>query len=76
MELIARRVIEKREGKADDETVKKYLDESGEYYALMVEDICKELHFTSLRYNFLNDMIKAIGLQKSEVCTYCWNGVE
>jgi amidophosphoribosyltransferase len=42
----------------------------------MVEEIRKELHFTSLRFNRLDDMIEATGLPKDKLCTYCWDGRE
>lgn len=77
MELITRRMIEKIEGKtADDETIKKYVDPDSEEYANMIEEIRKELHFTSLRYHRLDDMLKAVGIEPEKLCTYCWDGKE
>ena len=77
MELITRRVIKKLEGKdPDSETLKEYADPESQKYAEMVEEICRQLHFTSLRYHRLDDMLAAIGLPEDQVCTYCWNGKE
>lgn len=77
MELITRRMVEKLEGKpADDETIKKYVDPDSEEYANMIEEIRKELHFTSLRYHRLDDMIEAVGIEPEKLCTYCWDGKE
>ena len=77
MELITRRVIAKLEGKAPDrETLKQYVDPEGEKYQQMLEMIREELHFTSLRYHRIDDMIEAIGLPAEDVCTYCWSGNE
>ena len=42
----------------------------------MLDAICKQLNFTSLRYNRLDDMIAAVGLPKDKLCTYCWDGRE
>ena len=42
----------------------------------MVEEICKELKFTSLEYQRLDDMIAATGVSPCKLCTYCWNGKE
>ena len=42
----------------------------------MVEKICEKLHFTSLRYHRLDDMIEAVGIDADQLCTYCWNGKE
>ena len=38
--------------------------------------ICQQLHFTSLEYQSLDELIKAIGREPCKVCTYCWNGKE
>ena len=42
----------------------------------MVDKICEELHFTSLRYHRLDDMIESVGIDADKLCTYCWNGKE
>ena len=42
----------------------------------MLEEIRKELNFSSLHYHRLDDMIEAIGIQPCKLCTYCWNGRE
>ena len=60
----------------DDATLKEYTDPDSEKYQRMVDKICKELNFTSLRYHRLDDMIKAVGIGPEKLCTYCWNGEE
>ena len=45
-------------------------------YAAMVEEIRKELKFTSLKYTRLDDLISSTGLPASKLCTYCWTGKE
>jgi len=76
MELIARRTIHELEG---DEGIK-YLDEysnpTTERGKKMREAICKKFNFTSLEFQTLEGMIKAIGMDPSKLCTYCWNGKE
>ena len=42
----------------------------------MVEEIRKELKFTSLQYIRLDDMLESVGIDKDKLCTYCWNGKE
>lgn len=75
MELITRRTITRLEGREPDEALLKiYSDPESEEYNNMVEEIRKELHFTSLRYHRLDDMIEATGLPEENICTYCWNG--
>lgn len=77
MELIARRVITKLEGcLPTPEMLEEYSTPGTEKYLKMEEEISKELHFTSLRFNRLDDMIKATGLPEECLCTYCWNGKE
>ncbi|MGN0804047.1 MAG: amidophosphoribosyltransferase [Candidatus Coproplasma sp.] len=77
MELIARRVMCKLEGcTPSQEVIDEYTTPGSERYLKMEEEICKELHFTSLRFNRLDDMIKATGLPEEKLCTYCWNGKE
>ena len=77
MELITRRVIERLEnGNVTDEILQEYTDPDSEKYANMVEEIRKELNFTSLRYNRLDDMLDAVGIDKDKLCTYCWDGKE
>ena len=77
MELIARRVITRLEGSIPTaEMLEEYSTPGTEKYLKMEEEISKELHFTSLRFNRLDDMIKATGLPEENLCTYCWNGKE
>ena len=74
MELIARRKIAELEGSEAEEKVLPYTDPDSPQYAAMVEGICKELQFTSLKYHRLDDMIQSTGLPECKLCTYCWNG--
>lgn len=77
MDLITRRVIERLEnGNVTEETLQEYADPDSQKYENMVEEICKELHFTSLRFNRLDDMLDSVGIEKCKLCTYCWNGQE
>lgn len=77
MDLIARRVIERLEnGNVTDEVLQEYADPESEKYGRMVDEICKELNFTTLRFNRLDDMLDATGVDHCKLCTYCWNGKE
>ena len=77
MDLITRRVIKKLEGvEPTDEIIKEYVDPDGEKNAAMIEEIRKELHFTTLRYHRLDDMIASVGIDSDKLCTYCWDGKE
>ncbi|MCI5499874.1 MAG: amidophosphoribosyltransferase [Clostridiales bacterium] len=76
MELIARRTIYELEGEAGDQHLDEYSDPNTERGKKLRETICEKLHFTSLEYQSLDELIKAIGLEPCKVCTYCWNGKE
>ena len=77
MELITRRVIRELEGdNVDEKTLKEYTNPDSEKYKKMVDMICERLHFTSLRYHRLDDMIESVGIGADKLCTYCWNGEE
>jgi amidophosphoribosyltransferase len=77
MELIARRVVCKLEGgNPSAEVLAQYADPDSPKYKQMVDSICKELHFTTLRFHRLDDMIASTELPEDKLCTYCWNGKE
>ena len=78
MDLITRRVIARLEGteNVSQEVLDDYADPDSKRYATMVEEIRKELNFTSLAFNRLDDMLDAVGIDHCKLCTYCWNGKE
>ena len=76
MDLITRRIIQRREGEVTEELLQDYANPDSENYKAMVEEICKELNFTSLKFHRLDDMVEAIGISPCKLCTYCWSGKE
>ncbi len=76
MDLIARRVLREMEQEDRKIDLKLYVDPDTPEYAEMVGRIEKQLNFTSLRYHRLDDMIESVGIDKSRLCTYCWDGRE
>ena len=75
LELIGRRVIAAKEGEnVSREVLNEYTDPNSERYEGMLEEIRKQLNFTTLRYHRLDDLIQSIGLDPDKVCTYCWSG--
>jgi amidophosphoribosyltransferase len=72
-ELVARRAIKAIEGK-DIEDVSDYLNPTSDKYKKMVEWITKDIGASSIKYQLLDDMVKAIGLPKEKLCLYCWIG--
>lgn len=77
MELIARRVIAKEEGgEVERSILTDYANPDSDRYHKMLQEINKQMGFTSLRYNRLDDMLEAVGIDKENLCTYCWDGRE
>jgi amidophosphoribosyltransferase len=77
MELIARRVIVAEEGKnVSRDILMDYCNPETDRYHKMLDGICKQMGFSSLSYNRLDDMLKACRIDPSKLCTYCWNGIE
>lgn len=76
LDLITRRIIREWEGDNDVNVLGEYADPNSDRYAAMMEEIRKRQNFTSLRYHRLDDLIKSIGIDACQVCTYCFNGVE
>ena len=77
LDLITRRIIKEREGdNVSEEVLADYANPDSKNYKEMVEEICKQLKFTSLRFHRLDDMIESVGISPCKLCTYCWNGKE
>ena len=73
MELITRRIIQDLEGD-ENKNLKAYATTGSPEYKRMVEEIRKRLGLTSLRFNTIETLVKAIGLPKEQVCTHCFDG--
>jgi len=69
-------VIARLEGDFSEDKLAVYADPDTPEHARMVEEIRKELKFTSLKYQRLDDLLEATGLPACKLCTYCWNGKE
>lgn len=75
LDLAARTAIKELEDE-DAKDLDEYSKTGSEKYKAMVEQIRKRLRLTSLKYQRLEDLVKAIGLPKEKICTYCWDGAE
>ena len=60
----------------DLENPVEYTNPESDNYKAMVNVIREKLHLTTLKYQRLENLVKAIGLPKEKLCTYCWDGVE
>ena len=76
MDLITRRVLKEIEEECKKIDLKDYVNPETPEYEDMVERIRQKLNFTSLRFHRLDDMIEAVGIDRSKLCTYCWDGQE
>jgi amidophosphoribosyltransferase len=72
-DLAGRQVIYELEG---DETahLQGYASADSQKNIEMIERIRKRLGLTSLAYQKLPDLVKAIGMPKKDLCTHCWDG--
>jgi len=73
LELITRRIIQDLEGDKD-KNLELYSKTGSEQYEKMVDEIRKRLSLTSLRFNSVETLVKAIGLPKDKICTHCFDG--
>ena len=76
MELIARRVIMELEGEEGFKHIDEYSDGTTERGKNLRKTICEKFNFASLEFQSLEGIVKAIGLEPCQLCTYCWNGKE
>lgn len=76
MELIARRTVQALEGDEGQKHLEEYADANTERGQCLLHSICDKLGFSSLGYQSLDGLLDAIGIDRSKVCTYCWNGKE
>ena len=53
-----------------------YSDGSTERGKNLRKSIADKFHFSSLEFQSLEGVVKAIGLDPCKLCTYCWTGKE
>ncbi len=76
MELIARRTIMELEGEEGFKYMDEYSDSSTERGKNLRMAICEKFNFATLEFQSLEGIVEAIGIDKSKLCTYCWDGKE
>ena len=76
MELLARRTVQELEGDEGQKHLDEYANADTERGQCMLRSICEKFGFSSLGYQSLDGLLEAIGLDRDQVCTYCWNGKE
>ncbi len=73
LDLVGRKAIRELED-SDDKFLDEYATSSSEKNRAMVDRIRQRLKLTSLKYQKLENLVKAIGLPKDKLCTHCWDG--
>ncbi len=76
MELIARRVIMELEGEEGFKYLEEYSNGDTERGKKLRKTICDNFKFSSLEFQSLEGVIRAIGIEPCKLCTYCWSGKE
>lgn len=76
LDLITRSTIMELEGDEGFRYIDEYSDSSTERGKKLRQAICDKFNFASLEFQSLEGLIEAIGLDESDLCTYCWNGKE
>lgn len=76
MELIARRVIDELEGEEGLKYIDEYSDGATERGKKLRKIISERFNFASLEFQSLEGIVRAIGIDKCKLCTYCWSGKE
>lgn len=77
LDLLTRRMIAEFEGEeaaCDPERIKAYSTTGSAEYERMVGTIRDRFHLKSLKYTKIEDLVKAIGLEKRNLCTHCFDG--
>ena len=79
LELITRRVIAdlekaKEGGNGKPANLEAYSRAGSPEYEAMVAEIAARLGLDSLKFSTMESIVKAIGLDKSRICTHCFDG--
>jgi len=56
-----------------EELLRQYADPDSPKHAAMVEVMRRRIGADTLRFQRLEDLVRAIGLPKEELCTHCWD---
>ncbi|MDR2891915.1 MAG: amidophosphoribosyltransferase [Deltaproteobacteria bacterium] len=73
LELMGLKAIFALEGK-EGKDIERYVNSADPKNAEMVEWIRGQFQLSSLKFQRLDNLVKAIGLPKQQLCTHCWDG--
>lgn len=57
-----------------EERLHEYARTGSPEYERMVAEIAKRLNLSSLKFSTIEDIVEAIGLDKEQICTHCFDG--
>ena len=72
-DLITRKTILELEGEEGFKYLDEYANSETERGKNLRRAICEKLNLSSLEFQSLEGLVKAIGLPECNLCTYCWN---
>ena len=73
LELMGLKAVLALEGK-EWQNIERYANAADPKNAEMTEWIRGQLNLSSLKFQKMENMVKAIGLPKEKLCTHCWDG--
>jgi len=73
LDLAGRKAITELQG-TDETNLDAYAVSGSEENKQMVDRIRRRLRLTTLKFQRLENLVKAIGLPKEKLCTHCWDG--
>jgi len=76
LDLITRRTVLELEGEEGLNHLAEYSDGKTERGKNLRRAISEKFNFSSLEFQSLEGIIEAIGLDRCQLCTYCWSGEE
>ena len=76
LELIARQIIDEKEGAEGVKYIAEYSDSSTERGRVLRDEICRRLKLTSLEFQSYPGTVQAVGIPECKLCSYCWTGKE
>ncbi len=76
LELIARQIIDEKEGAEGIKYIAEYSDSNTERGRILRDEICRRLKLTSLEFQSYPGTVKAVGIDECKLCSYCWTGKE
>jgi amidophosphoribosyltransferase len=72
LELMGLKAVLALEGK-EWQNIERYVNADDPKNAQMVDWIRRQLNLSSLKFQKMENMVKAIGLPKEKLCTHCWD---